>query len=298
VRERIRGYTEAVLEETGDVSVLAGGVAGFDQLLQGNDDLLNVMTDPGLADHVRRSVVTDLVSGRLGADAVRLLAFLTGADRPTDFAEDVAWLSERLSAAREGLVLVASGPLGRTGALERLDGYTTAVLEGVRADGGFDDLEDELFRFTRIVEGSEELSSALTARDVAAGARRGLVDGLLEGKARPATVRLARYATQVGRARDYVTLLDAVIERVAEESHRQVAEVRAPIPLDDEQRRRLAAALSRMIGHQVELRVVVDDTVLGGFVATIGDSVVDASARHRLEQLRDRLVLPDTNPSS
>ncbi|MGH9095361.1 MAG: F0F1 ATP synthase subunit delta, partial [Acidimicrobiales bacterium] len=174
-----------------------------------------------------------------------------------------------------------------------LDGYATSVLEGVRADDGFDDVEDELFRFARVVDGSDGLRAALTDRDVPVEARRGLVRDLLASKATAATERLAAYATRVGRPRDFLELLSAVIERVAAESERQVAQVRAPIPLTDEQERRLAAALGRIVGHQVDVQVIVDPRVLGGFVASIGDAVVDGSARHRLEQLRDRLVLPE-----
>jgi F-type H+-transporting ATPase subunit delta len=67
------------------------------------------------------------------------------------------------------------------------------------------------------------------------------------------------------------------------------------VELDESQRRDLAAALRRVIGHEVDVRVTVDRSVLAGFVATIGDTVVDGSARHRLEILKERLVMPEAN---
>jgi F-type H+-transporting ATPase subunit delta len=69
--------------------------------------------------------------------------------------------------------------------------------------------------------------------------------------------------------------------------------VRAFLPFDDEERRRLATTLKRLTGRNVDIRVTVDRSVLGGFVATVGDTVVDGSARHRLELLKERLLLPE-----
>ena len=102
-----------------------------------------------------------------------------------------------------------------------------------------------------------------------------------------------RYATQVGRPRDYEALLGTLVDRVAAESNRRLAEVRTAVELDDDRRRQLAGALSRVAGRSVDVRVTVDPTVLGGFVATIGDTVVDGSTRHRLDLLKDRLDTPE-----
>lgn len=301
MRERIRGYADAVLDEADSrLGTIADEVAAIDDLLRASDDLRGALTDPGLPAHVRRSVLTDLLGDRVDGTTLRLLVEVVDEGRPTELVDDVAWLVERTRAAADDLHAVSASPLGRIAALERVEGFTGAVLAALRASdsGNFDEIEDELFRFARVIEGSDQLMAVLSDRDVAVEAREGLVTTLLQGKATPATIRLARYATRVGRPRDYVTLLDAITERVAEETQRHVAEVRAPIELTDEQRERLAAALTRIEGRQIDVRVIVDPSVLGGFVATIGDSIVDASARHRLDQLRERLILPDANFSA
>ena len=59
--------------------------------------------------------------------------------------------------------------------------------------------------------------------------------------------------------------------------------------LDDAQRGRIAEALSRATGKQVEVKVIVDESVLGGIVATIGDTVIDGTVRHRLDQLKEQI---------
>ena len=296
MRQRIRGYTDAVIQQTpdtGDLAQAATDLAGVAALVDGSQDLRRVLTDPGIPVPARRAVTTDLLQNRVAPAALRLIAYALEADRATDFRDDVVWLAARIDAAAQNLTPVGDVVLGRRGAAERVDGYADGVLEQVEDRGNLDDIEDELFRFMRTVDGSPELSGALADRDVPADMRRSLVADLLQGKASPATVRLAAYATQVGRPRDYGELLAHLVDRVAAESNRRLAEVRVPVDLDEERRHHLASALSLVAGHPVEVRLTLDPSVLGGFVATMGDTVVDGSVRHRLELLKERLATPE-----
>ena len=79
------------------------------------------------------------------------------------------------------------------------------------------------------------------------------------------------------------------MQRAAAEREHEVAEVRTAVDLDDEQRRRLTEALERATGKKIELKVIRDPTVIGGVVARVGDTVIDGTVRHRLEQLREAL---------
>jgi F-type H+-transporting ATPase subunit delta len=298
VRERIAGYTDAVLEAADPPrrALIADNLASVAQLLVGNDDLAQALSDPGVPAPSRRAILTDLLEGRIDDYSLRLVAYCADSDRATEFVEDVHWLTTRAEAARDGLRTLDVGPLGRRAASERMDGYATAVLEEVDGERALGEIEDELFRFTRIVGGSEELQAVLLSGDLPSRVRRSVVGELLDAKTTPATSRLAAYATDVGRARDYLVMLEEVLVRVAAEGDHRVADVRAFLPLDDVERHRLASALHRLTGRNVEIRITVDRTVLGGFVATVGDTVVDGSARHRLELLKDRLLLPEVAP--
>ncbi len=298
MRESIAGYADAVVEEARQAQTL-GAVAddldGVNALLGDSEDLRTALSDPGLGTHVRRAVLTDLFSPRVQPGSLRVLIFSAEADRATEFVEDVSWLAALVAAARDGLEAVSAGPLGRHAAGERLGGYASAQLEQVPDARGLGEVEDEMFRFMRVVDGSAELRSALSDRDLPAEARRSLVHDLLANKASPATTAMAAYATGVGRPRDYLSLLSELVDRVAEEANRRIAEVRAAVPMSDEQCRRLGGALQRMTGRDIDVRVVVDRGVLGGFVATMGDTVVDGSARHRLDLLRERLLMPEAS---
>ena len=78
----------------------------------------------------------------------------------------------------------------------------------------------------------------------------------------------------------------------AKEANRRLADVRSATEMTDAERTRLAAVLTRYVGYPVQVRVTPQPDLIGGFVASIGDMVVDASVRHRLEQARQFLMAP------
>lgn len=172
---------------------------------------------------------------------------------------------------------------------DRIDAYAGALFEVARAEGNLDEVEDELFRFARNLEGSDALRSALTDDLVPAEKRQAIVEDLLGGKASTTTTQLVSFVVGSGRGRDLPAIIAKLVERAAGEKQRAVAEVRSAIPLDDDQKHRLAAALANATGKQVEVKVIVDPSVLGGIVATVGDQVIDGSVRTKLDQLKSLL---------
>ncbi|HEV2891650.1 MAG TPA: ATP synthase F1 subunit delta [Frankiaceae bacterium] len=173
---------------------------------------------------------------------------------------------------------------------DQIDGYATALFEVARSEDVLGRVGDELFRFSRAVEASPDLRSALTDPGAAEGAKRHILDDLLGGKVHPVTIRLLTLVIDAGLARDLSRLADAFNTKASQAGQASVAEVRVAAPLDDDQRWRLAEALSRAKGRPVDIKVIVDPSVMGGVVTTIGDEVIDGSVRRRLEQLRESLA--------
>jgi F-type H+-transporting ATPase subunit delta len=92
-----------------------------------------------------------------------------------------------------------------------------------------------------------------------------------------------------GQASDLPAIVERFVELAASERDNEVAEVRSAIALDDEQIARLADALGRATGKTIEVKVIVDPTVLGGLVARVGDTVIDGTIRHRLDEMKEQL---------
>jgi F-type H+-transporting ATPase subunit delta len=172
---------------------------------------------------------------------------------------------------------------------DRVEAYARALFEVAKAEGTLPEVEDELFRFARVVEGSDDLRMALTDPQLPAERRQAIVEDLLGGKALPTTVALISFVVGIGRASELPKIVDRFVSYSAEEREHAVAEVRTAVSLDETQRKRLADALGKATGKNVEVKVIVDPTVLGGVVARIGDTVIDGSVRSRIEQLKGRI---------
>ena len=172
---------------------------------------------------------------------------------------------------------------------ERIEGYATALFEIANAEGTLDEVEDELFRFARNVESSDALRNTLTDEMIPAGRRQAIVEDLLGGKATPTTTQLVAMVVGAGRGRDLPAIIDKLVQRAASAKSLEVAEVRTAVALTEDQKTRLAAALANATGKQVSLKVVIDPSVLGGVVATVGDTVIDGSVRTAIDNVKSRL---------
>ena len=171
----------------------------------------------------------------------------------------------------------------------RIDAYADAIFEIARAEKLLEEVEDELFRFARVVEGSDELRGVVTEPDLPPDRRQLIIEDLLKGKASHVTTSLVSFVVGVGRGRDLSAIIARFVDRAAASRQQEVAEVRSAVPLDDGQRERLAEALSANLGKKVDVKVVVDPSVLGGLMARVGDTVIDGTVRHRLDRLREAL---------
>ena len=171
----------------------------------------------------------------------------------------------------------------------RIEGYARALFEIARAEGTLDEVEDELFRFARSYESSDALRNALTDEQIPAGKRQAIVEDLLGGKATSTTTQLVSMVVGSGRGRDLPAIIDKLVARASTAKNLEVAEVRTAVALTADQQDRLTAAIVNATGKQVNLKVVVDPSVIGGVVATVGDTVIDGSVRTRIDQLKSRL---------
>ena len=172
---------------------------------------------------------------------------------------------------------------------DRVKRYADALFEVARAERHLGEVEDELFRFARVLEGNDELREALTDPHIPAARRQQIVEDLLGGKATDLTTALVSLVVGTGRANELPAIIDLLVEKSASTGNKAIAQVRSAIELTDDQRTRLAAALKAETGHDVDVKVIIDPSVLGGIVTQIGETVIDGSVRYRLSQLREAI---------
>ena len=223
-------------------------------LLAGNGSLRRAVSDPAMSAELKQRLVDNLLSEKVSAPTLALV---------------------RLAARSRW-----SEPRDVVDAIEAV--AVDAAMTRAEADDQLDEVEDELFRFERIVDGEPELRAALTNRNLPADRKRDLLRRLLEGKAAPVTVSLIERAVLFPRGRTLERVIDEFTSFAAQRRSRLIARVTSAVALTEDQQERLSTALARELGHEVRLQLVVDPSIIGGITVRVGDELLDASVLRQL----------------
>lgn len=251
---RLRGEPSALASASDDLYATA-------DLLTREVGLRRALSDPGLPAEVRRGLLERLLNDQIGEIALEVLRVAAGArwSRPTD-------------------LLTVIEELG-----------SEALLASEQAAGALDEVEDELFRFSRIVDRTPRLSLALSDRGLPAERKNALLDRLLDDRVRPATRRLIGRVVNNPRGRGVGREIEALAELASRRRQRSIAVVTVAHPIDEAQADRLRAAIARAFGTEVVLQLVIDPSVLGGVSVRVGGELVDGTVIRRLAQARRQL---------
>jgi F-type H+-transporting ATPase subunit delta len=261
----LRQQTEPILDQAGSVEGLTGlaaelySVADF---LGGTPRLRRALSDPASLQHARSSLAGALFDEKISSSAAQIV----------QRAVSLRWSSQwdMLDA------IEATGD--------------DALFAAAERQGILDDVEDELFRFERIIDGEGELAGLLDDRSVATERRVALLDSVLADKVQLVTHDLLAHAVSSDRRRALPFALEDLLKSAAARRERSIARVISAVMLTDAQEQRLAAALSQMYGRAISVRTAVDPAVLGGLIVRVGDEVIDGSVATRLSRARDAVA--------
>lgn len=227
-------------------------------VLTGQPRLRRLLGDPATAPERRADFVRDLFDGKVSRQALDIVT---------------AAVSQRWSSAWD--------------LADAIEGAgDDALFAAAEKNNVFDRVEDELFRFERIIENEGEIASLLDETTVTIERRVALLDDLVKDKVSPLTLALLHHAVGSQRKRNIVLAIDDLLERAAQHRNRSVARVISAVPLSDEQEERLAAALSDMYGRPISVRSALDPDIRGGLVVRVGDEVIDGSVAGRFAAAR------------
>lgn len=258
-RERLDALTDSTSVDAGS---LAGELAAVTALLHREVSLRRVLTDPAQSGEAKAELAKRLLGTQVSGTAADVVAGL---------------VRSRWSQSRD-----------LVDALEEL--ANTADLTAAQKRGRLDNVEDELFRFGRIVSSNTELRAALTSRSATEAAKGELLRSLLGGRAERTTEQLVTRLVTAPRGRSLESGLEFLSRLAADRRDRMVAVVTSAVPLSDPQKQRLGAALTKVYGRPMHLNLDVDPEVVGGIRVQVGDEVINGSIADRLEDAGRRLA--------
>ncbi|MEN2737953.1 F0F1 ATP synthase subunit delta [Microbacterium sp. X-17] len=256
--QALAAATTGLESATGIDLTVAGELFAAARALDGSPQLSGAVADPAAAQAARAKVVADVFGRALGATTVSLLTT----------AVQQRWSS----------------------AADLVDGIEELAVRAASIASPDDDVEGELFEFSRIVAANPDLELALGSRLGEASAKGQLVGALIEGRASEATTLIVSSLVQQPRERRVRALLDRAMALVSDQRGRSVATVFVAAPLSAAQQTRLTDALSRKYGTKISLNTVVDTSVVGGVRVKVADDLIDASVSTRLADLRQSLA--------
>jgi F-type H+-transporting ATPase subunit delta len=252
----------AALESGADGSALGEDLFAVTAALDSSASLRRALVDPSRDATAKRGLVEGLFGPRISAGATGVLKALVSKRWADD--QDLADATESLA----------------------VEGFAAAAEAGGRLDA----LEDDLFRFERVVAADSGLRDALSAGGGDENVKAALVEALLEGKASAETIRLVRQAAVSPRGRRFGRVLQSYLALAAKRREQLTATVTAAIALDDAQRQRLTQALSGIYHRAVQINVVLDPAVVGGIRVQVGDEVVDGTILRRIQEAERALL--------
>lgn len=245
-----------------DLERLGGDLFAVLRLLVAEPALRRRLADPSVPEAARRGLADRLLYGRIGRPALDAAADLVAArwSRSPDLVEALETLARR------------------------------AALGVAEKDGSLDEVEDQLFRFGRILDREPELAALLADLNTPDDKRVELLHEVLDGKVSPVTATLLEQTVRSPRGRSLDLAAEDLAELAAARRDRYVAHVRTPVRLAGGQEQRLTDSLSRLYGRPISLQVELDPALLGGLVVRVGGELIDGSMSGRLAVARRKLA--------
>lgn len=237
-----------------DLSTLGDELFAITRLVVAQTALRRALGDPAVPGEARTGLLRDVVGTQVGETTLEVVDGLVGSRWSTasDLVEALETIARRA---------------------------TLAVAE---KESGLDDVEDQLFRFGRILDREPELKTLLSDTGQPEEKRAALLDTVLGDRVSPVTAALLRQTVRIPRGRHLDLAAEELAELAAARRDRYVARVSTAVALTDEQERRLADSLTRLYGRPMSLQVELDESLLGGLVVEVGGEVIDGSVAGRL----------------
>ena len=258
-RTRLDAYADSA--QAADLRRLGDELFAVMRLLVEQRSLRRLLADPSSPEEARAGLVERVLGQQVAAPTIDIAKGLV----------EARW-------SRAGDLVTAFETLARQ-----------ALLAVAEKEGSLDNVEDELFRFGRVVNREPQLGSLLADLATPPDGRVALLDRLVDGKVSPVTAALLRQSVRLPRDRHLDVVCEELAELAAGRRERSVARITTPVALSPVQEQKLTDSLTRLYGRPISLQIELDPRLLGGLVVQVGGEVIDGSVASKLVAARRSL---------
>jgi F-type H+-transporting ATPase subunit delta len=165
--------------------------------------------------------------------------------------------------------------------------YSRAVYKLSFAQGKVAEVLDDLAAFAALFAERADVRDLLANPGIPRKAKGKIIEELT---AEDITADFIKFLIDKGRLTFLPVIYEDFLRIYRRDAGILAAEVTSAVPLADDLRERLSAALTRLTGKRVEIGNVVDEAVVGGLKLTVGDHVIDGTLASRLEKVRETMA--------
>jgi ATP synthase F0 subunit b/ATP synthase F1 delta subunit len=262
VAEMVRQFDGVVANLDADqLTGLANDLASAVKLLRRETLVARHLADPSSDTAARTRLVERLLSGKVSDAALEVLK--TAASQRWSSTSDLVF----------GVQHVAS----------------LSLLVRAEREDQIEDVEDELFRFSRILDSAPKLITLLSDYTTPLDGRISLLNNVLARRASKYTADLLRQTVELLNGERADESIRDLANLAVSQRGEVVAHVRAASELSDAQSTRLTELLTRIYGHPVSVQLDVDPALIGGLTIAVGDEVIDGSLASKLASAETQL---------
>jgi F-type H+-transporting ATPase subunit delta len=163
--------------------------------------------------------------------------------------------------------------------------YAKSLFEVAKEKGNLDVVREQLGQFSEALSGSPELSTFFFSPYFSTAEKK---DGLEKAvtDADPIVVNILELLLENHRM-PVIHRLRKEFDRLWDEENKLLpVDITSAVALDEDVVKRLGEQIGEQTGRKVQLTAHVDPDVLGGIILRVGNQILDASIRNRLDQLR------------
>jgi len=168
--------------------------------------------------------------------------------------------------------------------------YAKAILEIARQENAIDVVTEDFRTVGAAIEASRDLQVFLETPVIDNRVKETILREIFKGKLGAVMDRFIALLTRKGRAGDLTAIVDAFFQLLDQQQNIVSATITTAISLGDEQKKAIENRLHQLSGKNIRATYAVDPTIVGGFRARFGDTMIDASVRHQLDRMYETLV--------